>query len=227
MFMKKKTSETRNVIDVKFRIEKDIEEKKRGCVTRVTDFLGESSRGERKNMPVLDGISKTISDCMKLPRAPQPVLTSREVVLSFCGAMLGIGVTALMAFIWKCPMLLGSFGSTAPLIYCAYKSPLAQPRNVVLGHFLGASIGVVVNDFFGVVWWSIALAVALAILLMFVTYSIHPPAGATAYVAIQTGGLGNGYLFILNPTMVGIFIMLTIAIIFNKMSKREYPLHWW
>lgn len=28
MFMKKKTSETRNVIDVKFRIEKDIEEKK-------------------------------------------------------------------------------------------------------------------------------------------------------------------------------------------------------
>ncbi|OOP57175.1 MAG: hypothetical protein AYP45_04970 [Candidatus Brocadia carolinensis] len=178
-------------------------------------------------MPLAEGINKISAFVKKLPKAPQPELTSREVVLSLWGALLGIGITALLAFTWKCPMLLGSFGSTAPLIYCAYKSPLAQPRNVVLGHFLGASIGVVINDFFGVTWWSIALTVALAIILMFVTYSIHPPAGATAYVAVQTGGLGVGYWFILNPTMFGIFIMLTVAVIFNKMSKRDYPTHWY
>lgn len=226
MFMKKTTTEVKKVIDVKFQIEKEIKEKRESYVTRVTDFFRESSKGERKNMPVLDGINRINAYVKKLPKAPQPALTSREVWLSLWGTLFGIGITALLAFTWKCPMLLGSFGSTAPLLYCAYKSPLAQPRNVVLGHFIGASIGVIINDFFGVTWWSIALAVALAVVLMFVTYSIHPPAGATAYVAIQTGGLGVGYLFILNPTMLGIFIMVTVAVIFNKWGKRDYPSHW-
>ncbi|UJS16712.1 MAG: HPP family protein [Candidatus Jettenia sp. CY-1] len=227
MFKRKRTTEVKKVIDVKFEVKQHSEEDKKNYFVRIMDFLKEPLKRERENMPMLDGINRISTYIKKLPRAPQPDLTSREVLLSLWGALLGIGITALLAFTWKCPMLLGSFGSTAPLIYCAYKSPLAQPRNVVLGHFLGASIGVVVNDFFGVTWWSIALTVALAIILMFTTYSIHPPAGATAYVAVQTGGLGVGYWFILNPTMLGIFIMLTVAVIFNKMSKRDYPTHWY
>ena len=71
-------------------------------------------------------------------------------------------------------MLLGAFGASAVLIYGAYKEPFAQPRNVLLGHFLAACIGVTVNDFFGVTFWSIALGVSLALVLMVVTYSIHP-----------------------------------------------------
>ncbi len=227
MFKRKRTTKVKKVIDVKFEVKQHSEEDKKNYFVRIMDFLKEPLKRERENMPMLDGINRISTYIKKLPRAPQPDLTSREVLLSLWGALLGIGITALLAFTWKCPMLLGSFGSTAPLIYCAYKSPLAQPRNVVLGHFLGASIGVVVNDFFGVTWWSIALTVALAIILMFTTYSIHPPAGATAYVAVQTGGLGVGYWFILNPTMLGIFIMLTVAVIFNKMSKRDYPTHWY
>ncbi|MDG6026884.1 MAG: HPP family protein [Candidatus Brocadia sp.] len=227
MVKRRKIAEVKKVIDVEFEVEESLEEKKEGYFIRFVGIFKTSIQGGKRIMPLAEGINKISAFVKKLPKAPQPELTSREVVLSLWGALLGIGITALLAFTWKCPMLLGSFGSTAPLIYCAYKSPLAQPRNVVLGHFLGASIGVVVNDFFGVTWWSIALTVALAIILMFVTYSIHPPAGATAYVAVQTGGLGVGYWFILNPTMFGIFIMLTVAVIFNKMSKRDYPTHWY
>ena len=84
-----------------------------------------------------------------------------------------------------------------------------------------------VNDFFGATFWSIALGVALALVLMVVTYSIHPPAGATAYVAVQTGGLGVGYMYILNPVILGAFILVLIGVIFNKMGKRDYPTHWW
>lgn len=178
-------------------------------------------------MLVMNGINKFCVYVKKLPRAPQPVLTTRETWLSLWGTILGIGVTAILAFTWNCPMLLGSLGSTAPLLYCAYKSPLAQPRNVLMGHFLGASIGVIIYDLFGVTWWSLALGVALAVVLMFVTYSVHPPAGATAYVATQSGGLGVGYLFILNPTVLGVFTMVVIAVIFNKAMKRDYPAHWW
>jgi CBS-domain-containing membrane protein len=141
--------------------------------------------------------------------------------------MLGIGVTAALAFQWNCPMLLGPFGASAVLIYSAYKAPLAQPRNVLLGHFLGALMGVAVYDFFGITWWSLALAVTLAIIFMMVTYSTHPPAGATAYVAVQSGGLGVDYMFILNPVLLGAFILLVIAIIVNKLGKRDYPVSWW
>ncbi|MFN3531326.1 MAG: HPP family protein [Candidatus Brocadia sp.] len=227
MFKRRKATEIKKVIDVKFEVKRDVEEDKEGFSARLTGvFKRASKRGNRK-MPVMDEINKISAYVKKLPRAPQPAIPAREVWLSLWGAFLGVGFTALLAYLWKCPMLLGPFGASAVLIYGAYKAPLAQPRNVLLGHFLAACIGVTVHDFFGTTFWSIALGVALALVLMTVTYSIHPPAGATAYVAVQTGGLGVGYLFILNPVMIGAFILVLIGVIFNKMGKRDYPTHWW
>ncbi|MDQ1271643.1 MAG: hypothetical protein QG591_273 [Planctomycetota bacterium] len=178
-------------------------------------------------MPFIGGINMIRAVIKKLPVSPHPVIPSREVWLSLWGAFLGIGFTSLLAYLWKFPLLIGPFGASAVLIYGAYKSPLAQPRNVLLGHFLAACIGVVVNDFFGVTFWSIALGVALALVLMTVTYSIHPPAGATAYIAVQTGGLGTAYMYIFNPITIGAFILVLIGVIFNKLGKRDYPTHWW
>jgi CBS-domain-containing membrane protein len=178
---------------------------------------------EKSMAPLINAINKIKS----LPRAPQPAIPSRELRTTFIGSMLGIGVTAALAFYWDCPMLLGPFGATAVLVYGAYKAPLAQPRNVLLGHFLGAVMGVAVYDFFGTTWWSLALGVTLTIIFMMVTYSMHPPAGATAYVAIQTGGLGVGYAYIINPVLLGAVILLVTAIIINKVGKRDYPASWW
>lgn len=45
-------------------------------------------------------------------------------------------------------------------------------------------MGVAVYDFFGTTWWSLALGVTIATIFMAVTHSMHPPAGATAYVAV-------------------------------------------
>jgi len=227
MFKKRKTTEVKKVIDVRFEVKEDLEEDREGYLTHVSEFFKGSSNGEKRKMPIMDGINKFRVYVKKLPRAPQPAIPAREVWLSLWGAFLGLGVTSVLAFLWKCPMLLGPFGASAVLIYGAYKAPLAQPRNVLMGHFLAACIGVTVNDFFGATFWSIALGVSLALVLMVVTYSIHPPAGATAYVAVQTGGLGVGYMYILNPVILGVFILLLIGVIFNKLGKRDYPTHWW
>ena len=227
MFKKRKTTEVKKVIDVKFEVKEDFEEDREGCFTHLSGFFKGSSNGEKRKMPIMDGINKFRMYVKKLPRAPQPPIPAREVWLSLWGAFLGVGFTALLAFLWKCPMLLGPFGASAVLIYGAYKAPLAQPRNVLMGHFLAACIGVCVYDFFGTTFWSIGLGVSLALVLMVVTYSIHPPAGATAYVAVQTGGLGVGYMYILNPVILGVFILLLIGVIFNKLGKRDYPTHWW
>lgn len=226
MFKNKKTTEVKKVIDVKFEV-KQFEKDRESCLGYISKFYKRSLDGEKRKMPIGEGINKFRAYVKKLPRAPQPAIPAREVWLSLWGAFLGVGFTALLAYLWKCPMLLGPFGASAVLIYGAYKAPLAQPRNVLMGHFLAACIGVCVHDFFGAAFWSIALAVALALVLMVVTYSIHPPAGATAYVAVQTGGLGMGYMYILNPVILGAFILVLIGVIFNKMGKREYPVHWW
>lgn len=225
MFKRKKVTKVKKILDVKFEVEKLEDEK--GYLDRFISFFKWSSNGEKGKMPLMEKVNEISAYVKKLPRAPQPAIPAREVWLSLWGAFLGVGFTALLAYIWKFPMLLGPFGASAVLIYGAYKAPLAQPRNVLLGHFLAACIGVVTHDFFGTTFWSIALGVALALVLMVVTYSIHPPAGATAYVAVQTGGLGTGYMYILNPVILGAFILVLIGVIFNKLGKRDYPTHWW
>ncbi|HHT9158569.1 MAG TPA: HPP family protein [Candidatus Brocadiaceae bacterium] len=224
MFKRRKATEFKKVIDVKFEVKENFEEDK-GCLAHLIGFFRVHAKREMRKMPL--DINKIREKIKKLPKAPHPAIPAKEVWLSLWGAFLGVGFTALLAFLWKCPMLLGPFGASAVLIYGAYKAPLAQPRNVLMGHFLAACIGVTVNEFFGATFWSIALGVSLALVLMTVTYSIHPPAGATAYVAVQTGGLGVGYMFILNPVILGAFILVLIGVIFNKMGKRDYPTHWW
>lgn len=227
MVKKRQTAEEKKVLDVAFEVQKDTEEDKRGISVYLTDFIRKYSNKERDKMPFTERINKVSSVIKKLPMTPHSAIPSREVWLSLWGAFLGIGFTALLAYLWRFPMLLGPFGASSVLIYGAYKSPLAQPRNVLLGHFVSACIGIVVHDFFGATFWSIALGVALALVLMTVTYSIHPPAGATAYIAVQTGGLGAAYMYIFNPVTLGAFILVLIGVIFNKLGKREYPTHWW
>ncbi len=178
-------------------------------------------------MSIMEGVNKIGEKIKRLSTVPRPELPAKELWLAFWGSLVGIGFTALLAFSWNCPMLLGAFGATALLVYGAYKSPMAQPRNVLLGHVLSACMGMIVYDFFGITWWSLTLGVTLSIVLMMATYSMHPPAGATAYVAVQTGGLGVGYMYILNPVFLGVLILLLIAVIINKIGKRAYPTHWW
>jgi len=193
-------------------------------IGHLTSNLKRSSNEENTDMSLLSKVSDQIKG---LPRAPQPVIPSREMWVTFIGSILVIGIISAFAFYWNCPMLFGPFGATAVLIYGAYKSPLAQPRNVLLGHLIGAFMGVAVYDFFGVTWWSLALGVTLAIVFMMATYSVHPPAGATAYVAVQSGGLGVGYMYLLNPVLFGALTLLLVAVIVNKLGKREYPASWW
>ncbi len=72
-----------------------------------------------------------------------------EIFWSFVGAMAGIGLVAWLHEDVVGPagltMLIGSFGASAVLLYGAPKSPLAQPRNLLGGHFLSALFGVAVR----------------------------------------------------------------------------------
>jgi len=76
---------------------------------------------------------------------------------------------------------------------------------------------------------SAALAVSLALAVMHVTNSIHPPGGATALIAV----IGSeeihqmSYWYVLTPIFTGAVIMLIVALIVNNLSPhRRYPEFW-
>lgn len=128
--------------------------------------------------------------------------------------------------------MIGSFGASAVLIFGAPRSPLAQPRNLIIGHVLSAICGCTVRIAIDRFEHSIscALAVASAIVMMQLTETIHPPGGATALIAVTSKPLlpGAHFLFILMPVFTGACTMLIVALIINNMSpKRTYPCFWW
>ena len=108
---------------------------------------------------------------------------------SFLGAFFGIG---LIAFLQSQELseienvfLIGSFGASSVLIYGAVNSPLAQPRNLIGGHFLSALVGVTVFKFLpDILWLNASIAVASSIVVMQITKTMHPPGGATALIAV-------------------------------------------
>lgn len=147
-----------------------------------------------------------------------------EVCISALGSFLGLGLVGLLSELYKLPLLLPSFGASAVLLYAACHVPMAQPRNVIGGHLVSAFVGVLVYQVFGNEWWVVALGVTLAITTMVLTHTLHPPGGATAFVAVYNGqGLG----FIISPVGIGAICLVLIALMVNNLSKqRKYPDYW-
>ena len=50
--------------------------------------------------------------------------------------------------VYTAPIIVTSFGASAELLFGVTESPLAQPRNFVLGHFVFALVGVCVTRLF-------------------------------------------------------------------------------
>jgi CBS-domain-containing membrane protein len=131
---------------------------------------------------------------------------------------------AFLSFIYKMPFIVPSLGASAVLIYGAPDVPFAQPRNVFLGHVISATVGVVVYTLIGLTWWSAALATSLAIVMMLLTKTIHPPAGATALIAVLTKA---SPVYILAPVAAGALVLVIIGLIINNLSpNRSYPKYW-
>ena len=117
--------------------------------------------------------------------------------------------------------LIPSFGASLVLITSAHSSPLAQPKNIFFGHIISSLCGFIVMYFFGVNFISIGIAVGLAVTLMMVSKTVHPPAGANPIIIL----LGNeSFSFLFMPIMIGALFLVIYSILFNKfICKRKYP----
>lgn len=83
--------------------------------------------------------------------------------------------------------------------------------------------------FWAQLWLASSVAVATAIALMHLTKTLHPPAGATALIAI----IGDdkihslGFTYAVLPVGIGVMILLLVALLFNNIARnRRYPEFW-
>ncbi len=151
-------------------------------------------------------------------------MTFTYALWSFVGGTVGILAIHLITTMVEFPLLIGSFGASAVLLFGANDSPLTQPRNLVGGHVLSAIVAVIIVATIGSTPFSIALAVGVSILVMNLTHSTHPPGGATALIGVQAGA-SLSYVFI--PVLTGALILLLVALFTNNLVyHRRYPKHW-
>lgn len=159
------------------------------------------------------------------------------VLTAFLGCFVGIYVIALPEVV-DLPIstkffLIGSFGASAALLFGAPRAPLAQPRSLIFGQLIAAVCGVTAFKLVGGdVGLAAGLAVGSATAIMLLTGSLHPPAGATALIAVLGPAKVHalGYEYVLSPVLIGVMTLLVAALLINNLSpdeNRHYPLSWW
>lgn len=179
-------------------------------------------------------VHKKIKRTIRLSRYiiyKETLVDFKEHFWSFLGSFTGIGLIAFFQGNLFSKednfFLIGSFGASSVLIYGIIQSPLAQPKNLIGGHLVSALVGVTVYKFVPeILWLTAPLSVSLAIVMMQITRTLHPPGGATALIAV----IGSekikslGYLYILSPVLTGCMVLLLVALVFNNItSSRKYP----
>ncbi len=154
----------------------------------------------------------------------QPQFAYHQMLLSWIGSFLGIGLLAYLSVQTSYPLIAAPFGATAVLVFGVPDSPLAQPRNVIGGNCMGAIVSIGLVQCFGAAPWVMALAVATTIKLMQFTKTLHPPGGAVALVGVMSAA---SWHFLFAPVLVGSSLIVLCTVAFNNLAPgRTYPKHW-
>ncbi len=144
---------------------------------------------------------------------------------SIAGIFSFITILILTILTYKTPyglFLIASFGSTMVLLYGYPESPFAQPKNIIVGHFLTSLVGIIFLNFVHLpIFINIPLAVGFGVMLMILLKVTHPPAGGNPIIVI-IGSVSYDYL--LMPVIVGSIVVLLFGVIINKfILKKKYP----
>ena len=146
-----------------------------------------------------------------------------QSILAGIFSIITIGVLTVLTYKTSYGIfLIASFGSTMVLLYGYPESPFAQPKNIILGHFLTALIGIIFLNFVPLpIFLNIPLAVGFGVMFMILFKVTHPPAGGNPIIVI-IGSVSFDYL--LTPVLIGSIIVVMFGVIINKfLFKKEYP----
>jgi CBS-domain-containing membrane protein len=141
----------------------------------------------------------------------------RKAILAGIGGALTIGLLGAASARGYAPVLIAPFGATCVLVFGAPASPFARPRNVIGGHLLAAVVGLLACSMLGHDWLGAAVGVGLAIALMILTETVHPPAGANPIVIALAHA---GWSFLAAPVFAGAVVVVAIGAVYHRWAMR-------
>lgn len=163
------------------------------------------------------------------PVATRPgVPPLKRIAWAGLGSFLAIGACGLLSEWSGLAWLMAPFGASCVLVFGLPESPLAQPRHVIGGHLIASMIGLILAGLLPATPLALAASMALALVAMQLTRTVHPPAGADPLVFMMAGqGLAEAWPQLLHPVLAGSALIVLIGIGVNWLAgRRPYPLYW-
>lgn len=165
-----------------------------------------------------------LAEAAKTRREGPPRFSLLTGAFACLGVFTVIGVLAYSSFNLGVLLALGSFGSTAVMMFTFPEIHFSQPRSVVGGHFICTAVGLVALALFGPAWWALALAAAVSVALMMTARAMHPPAGSNPIIVFL---IAPKWTFLFFPTLFGALTMVLVAVLYHRACRREYPAYWY
>ncbi len=166
-----------------------------------------------------------VAEQQRRGRAYQPRFLRVQRLVAGLGALLALALLGLLSRASGLVRLAAPLGASSVLLFGYPASPLAQPRNIVLGNLVGGLVSVAAVAWLGQGPLVIALAVGLTVLLGQQLRCLHPPAGGLAFLGVALGATPP---FVLTPVLSGSLLLVLIAAAFSRWVKGAlpYPHHW-
>ena len=153
----------------------------------------------------------------------------------FTASAVSIGLITTMAYVTDHPLVVPSLGPTAFLVFNRSQSAVARPRNILLGHLIGAAAGYAALVAFGlqhaqsVVEGGVtparigaaAMSIALTSAAMILLRAEHGPAGATTLIVslgFMTTPAALGLL------MTGVVSLAVLGVLIDRAVGLRLPL---
>lgn len=154
----------------------------------------------------------------------------RDRALACVGVLVGVALVGLAGALAHgdnahAPWIIAPIGASAVLVFAVPASPMSQPWPTIGGNCLSAAAGFAVAHVIDNHTAAVAVAVGLAMALMSLTRSLHPPGGATALTAALAGPAvaSAGDLFpLVALNAVG---LVAVGWGFHRFSGHSYPHH--
>lgn len=124
------------------------------------------------------------------------------------------------------PVLIPPLAASAALVHSAPTLPLAQPRGVVLGHLLGATVGYGALALVSSSAWAAAVAAGITLALLIVARTPHSAACATAVIVVLQSPAPTRFV----PLLFGSTVLLVLTGYVSSRIRRKapkYPAYWW
>ena len=135
------------------------------------------------------------------------------------------------------PLIIGAFATEAVVTFFAFRTPLAQPKNILIGNTIAAVIGVAMekafahtnydlNGVYGVDWAAAATAVAVAVFAMQILGVTHPPGAAIALLSITSKSTNRLNWWLVPIVVISSLVVIGWALLINNLGGRRFPENW-